>query len=441
MKVEQPSTMITLSKAPSLQSLEFLSAIKKMLPIAGILILVVFWIAWIDSFFVHWGLFPYIGADWGMFWAAAHTFRTNGPASVYDLHQLGEFSKPLGAFYGPDAGPLWVNPVPYPPFFMLLLWPFSFFSPVTGLFVWGATNALAAGYVVVSLARRFNLSVWLTVPTLFMTLPLGVGLVVGQPVGLLMLGFYMLYVNLERGEDLKAGLWGGLLLLKPQYAIVLGLVFLLKQRWSVLGGLTIAGALIAFSTLAVLGPTDTLAFIHSITGYADGFRDMPFQMSPQKMISWRGVLVALFPNLTELAGLIATLFLSALTLVGIPIIWRGSWNPRHERFSIQMLATMIITMMVGFDVHIHGAVLLIIPAIAVFCQHHRRSLRVLLITGSFFEVPLAIILTLLSGRSLMVTTGLVFAALQCITLAVIVVPELRRAQRPNANRDIRPVMS
>jgi hypothetical protein len=147
------------------------------------------------------------------------------------------------------------------------------------------------------------------------------------------------------------------------------------------------------------------------------------------------------PHLKEVVGLAATLFLSALTVASLPVIWRGKWNPAGERFATQMLATMIITMLVGFDVHIHGAVLLIIPAIAVFSQHRSRLLHLVLIAGTCLEVPVAVLLANLTGRMLMETMALVFAALQVTALVVILVPDLRRATCANDERAALPATS
>jgi hypothetical protein len=426
MKADQPIPTIALQRVPALQ---LRKALKNLLSVMGLLLLGAYWVNWTASHLSSQGLFFLIGVDWGMFWAAAHAFHISGPDSVYNLTQLGEFVRPLFSYYNPNMTLLKVNPVPYPPIFMLLLWPFSLFQPVIGFVLWTATNALAAGYVVVRLARRFNLPLRFVLPTVFATAPLMLGLLVGQPVGLLMLGFYELYINLERGEDMRAGLWGGLLLLKPQYAVILGLVLLFKHRWSAIGGFTIAGAAIAISTLIVLGPSGTLDFIHSVTGYASGFQQTSFRMAPQEMISWRGVLVALMPHLKETVGLIATMFLSALTVASLPFIWRGKWNPTSEHFATQMLATMIITMLVGFDVHIHGAVLLIIPAIAVFSRQRNRLLHLVLIVATFLEMPLAVILANLTGRMLMETTALVFAVLQMTALIIILIHRSQQVSR------------
>ena len=438
MTVEQPIRTNALPRIPALQ---LRKALKNLLSVMGLLLLAAYWLIWTVSHLSSQGLFFLVGVDWGMFWAAAHAFHISGPDSVYDLRQLGEFVRPLFAYYNPDMTLLKVNPVPYPPIFLLFLWPFSLFQPVAGFVLWTASNALAAGYVVVKFAQRFNLRLRLVIPAVFVTAPLMLGLLVGQPVGLMMVGFYELYVNLERGEDLRAGLWGGLLLLKPQYAVVLGLVFLLKRRWSAVGGVVIAGAAIAISTLIVLGPSGTLDFIHSVTGYASGFKQTSFRMAPQEMISWRGVLVALMPHLQEVVGFVATLILTTLTIASLPFIWRGKWNPTGEHFATQVLATMIITMLVGFDVHIHGAVLLIIPAIAVFGQHRSRLLHLVLIAATFLEVPLAVVLANLTGRMLMETMALVFAALQVIALVVIVAPSLRQANRAIDERTALPATS
>src|SRR6185312_16824452 len=98
--------------------------------------------------------------------------------------RLAAFVQPLIGYYGPATDFIKVNPVPYPPIFVLLVMPFSLFQPVVGFVLWTAANAAASAYVVTRLARRVVLPAWLVVPTALLWLPLGLGLFVGQPVGL-----------------------------------------------------------------------------------------------------------------------------------------------------------------------------------------------------------------------------------------------------------------
>ena len=401
------------------------------LPLCGLGLLSIFWVWWSLSIWMHTGLFYLLGVDWGMFWAAAHSFRVAGPTSIYDLNHLANFVRPLGNYYGSGAKILKVNPVPYPPLFVLLVMPFSLVGPGVGFVLWTVANSAAAGWVSAKLARRVGLPGWLVIPMVLLSVPLGDGLLVGQPVGLLLLAFYQLYVELENGREVRAGVWGGILLLKPQYAIVLLLVFVLKRRFSVLAGFTVTASVLGLTSLMFLGPAGILDLIHSMTGYASGFRATSIRMAPQEMISWRGLLAAVLPIVPDRVGILATIALSLATLMAIPFIWRGRWDPSSEQFHMRMLGTMIVTMLVGFDVHIHGAVLLIVPLmLASFGSLSHGQLRKTTVLAAYALPFLAMALVLVWARPFMVCVAVLFMCFQLASLWFVLSTEYRSHAAP-----------
>ncbi|MFO7273147.1 MAG: glycosyltransferase family 87 protein [Sphaerobacter thermophilus] len=318
------------------------------------------------------GLFFYLGIDWAMFWAAARAFVSDGPASVYNLEVLHRHLMPTYAYYGEGVTLEQVNPVPYPPLFQLLVLPFSLAGPVGGFVLWTLANVALLGVAIAGLARRVQgSSRAITVAALLLWWPVPSGLLVGQPIGLLVFAFYRGYLALERRDDLRAGCWLGVLLLKPQYLAPLVLVLLFKRRWATLGGLTAAGCVILASSFLIMGLDGVVAYVSTVLGYADGFVLTRYKMTPETMISWRGLLAATVPGLGEREGQALLALLSLATLALLPRIWRGHWAPESPRFAAQVLATMFVTLLVGYDVHPHGAAFLLVPGIAVYAQQPR----------------------------------------------------------------------
>jgi|GEM_PF-2259391 len=318
------------------------------------------------------GLFFYLGIDWAMFWAAARAFVSDGPASVYDLEVLHRHLMPTYAYYGEGVTLEQVNPVPYPPLFQLLVLPFSLAGPVGGFVLWTLANVALLGVAIAGLARRVQgSSRAITVAALLLWWPVPSGLLVGQPIGLLVFAFYRGYLALERRDDLRAGCWLGVLLLKPQYLAPLVLVLLFKRRWATLGGLTAAGCVILASSFLIMGLDGVVAYVSTVLGYADGFVLTRYKMTPETMISWRGLLAATVPGLGEREGQALLALLSLATLALLPRIWRGHWAPESPRFAAQVLATMFVTLLVGYDVHPHGAAFLLVPGLAVHAQQPR----------------------------------------------------------------------
>jgi hypothetical protein len=139
----------------------------------------------------------------------------------------------------------------------------------------------------------------------------------------------------------------------------------MKRRWRALAGLATAAMLIVFSSFVALGPWGTMGYLETLRSMS-GFREVHPIIYPHQMINWRGLLVNILPaSATEAQGRALTLILAALTASTLPLLWRGRWDGSSPRFPAQMLATMLITMLCSFHNHLHGATLLLIPAVAL----------------------------------------------------------------------------
>jgi hypothetical protein len=305
--------------------------------------------------------------------------------------------------------------VAYPPVLFLALAPLTFLPPPLAFLVWTLANLGLALVVLRGLAGRFAApAIVVVAAVLGVYFPLEQALFVGQVNVLILFGLYRAYVDLERGHDLRAGLWAGLLLLKPQYAVGLGLVLLLKCRWRALAGLAIMGLALTMSSVALLG-LDGLASYVSILGQYSGFRQVHPTTFPQGMVSWRGLLVDAAPTLGETDGLRLTTVLSLGTLAVLPLLWRGRWDPTDERFARRMLGTLLVTMLVSFHNHLSGATLLLVPGMAVAATRTGpRALHVLL--GLGLVVPP--FMYLLSGGQVAAVAHL-FTMLMLATLGLV----------------------
>jgi hypothetical protein len=292
-------------------------------------------------------------------------------------------------YYGPQADPLKVGPLPYPMPCFLWYAPFSHLTPPVGFLLWAAANLLLAAHVARGLAARLGDPSWSMTVALLTFFPLAYGLFVGQPVVALLFAFDNAYSDLERGRDFRAGLWAGILLFKVQYPLLLAIVFLMKRRWRALAGLATTATLIVVSSLVALGPSGTMGYLVTLRSMS-GFREVHPIIYPHQMINWRGLLVNVLPaSATEAQGRALTLALSALTMSTLPFIWRGPWESSNVRFPAQILATMLITMLCCFHNHLHGATLLLVPAVALL-GHGGASPSLRLLLGLGFFAPTAL---------------------------------------------------
>lgn len=323
--------------------------------------------------------------DFGVYWAGALVLRAHGAAAIYNAASLAaawHSVHPIGQL---DA------PADYLPPFFLAFSPLTWLPPGVGFALWTLLNLLAAAVAVCRLARRAgdDARTWSVAMLLFS--PFLFGLFIGQPTGLVLFSFYRAYVALEDGQDVRAGLWLGALLLKPQDAIVLALVLVCKRRWRPIAGLVIVGAAVMLSSLALFGLAGAKAYAGILIS-AGAFRTATPGIGPEIMISWRGLLTELLPGMGQTQGLVLTLVLSILSVVVLIPVWRGPWKARNHDFAGKMLATMIVTMLVGYHNHIHAASLLLVPGAALAAATPRGTALATLLRVAFFVPGVALLL-------------------------------------------------
>lgn len=362
---------------------------------ATIAINVVFWIIQTIVEWSKFGLFYVLGVDWSRFWGSAQAFIHAGPRFAYDLSTIARYMLPLSTFYHSSISvqTLKVGPVPYPPIFVAIFAPFTLPPPTIGFLLWALANLALAFPVARDLASHFpaNQRRWMTA-LLLVFYPFVMALFVGQMVVILLFAFWKGYRELERGDELRAGLWFGLLLMKPQYAAVLMLVLLAKRRWSAIAGAAGTGLGILVSSLMVGGVSGLVAYVRMILvdypNYTGGLA-----ISPQGMISWRGLVLNMEPDVGQMAGLVLTGALSVVSLLMLAVIWRGEWNPRVPRFHDQMLATMLVSLLVAYHSQVHGAVLLMVPGALIAAREPASAFVKKVMVVSVFAPPFVVALS------------------------------------------------
>jgi hypothetical protein len=204
-------------------------------------------------------------------------------------------------------------------------------------------------------------------------------LYLGQPMLLLGWAVAECYLALRRKEDFRAGLWLTCLLLKPQYGLLLWLLFVWKRRWTTIAGVAVGGLAVLASSILVAGPAAVLAYPASLSDIA-GFRGGP-NTFPDQMSNWRAVVLWLLPGVGDRTGLALTLALSGATVALAAIAWLGAWHPGDSRFAVRMVALLAATLLSSYHSHIYGGILLALPVGAMVAHGNvsavARSLVVL----------------------------------------------------------------
>lgn len=367
------------------------------------------------------GLFVVVGVDWARFWGASRAFAAISPAAGYRMPEIAAFMQPLVRYSQPDVGAVRVGPAPYPPIFLKIFEVFTLPPAPIGFLLWTALNVVLAVYVVHQLASRFPAASRLHVALLLLSsFPLMMALFVGQMVVLLLVGVMKVVEDFTNGREFRAGLWSGILVLKPQYAFCLFLVYMLKRRTSAIAGFLTSAAAIMVGSLAVGGIGGVTAYVRMLLtdypAYAGGTA-----IDPRGMIGWRSLVITLLPNLSTVSSLVVVGLLSLLTIGLLPLIWRGPWDPSSDRFLRQMCATLAITLLVAYHSQPHGAILLLVPCAYMLArQNPLAGVRNLLI-GAVALMPVVGIISAftvgdLSLVSLLISLGLIALVVMLLKL-------------------------
>jgi hypothetical protein len=367
------------------------------------------------------GLFFTLGLDYAIYGAAAEAVTQSGWSSLYDMEAN---TRAFAGWISEEAegriDPSRYVACPYPAPFLVPFFATNLLSHGGGFVAWTVLNILAYASIVRGLTRGCERSGPLMSLAPYAFFPFLWTLYLGQLVIVMAFGLYRALRAFEQGRELAAGCWLGVLLLKPQFALILGLVLLGKRRWAALGGLALVAAGMAASTFALVGLDGVRGFLGILRSFS-GFRRVPDIVNPLDMINFRGALVHLLPETwSEEQGTRAVLALSVAITLGLVPIWRGPWDPRGGRFPRQVLATMIVALFASFHTHIHAATLLIVPILAALRPRRDPdplvNLSALLIFLPTFSVAFDGILE---------HCAWILMALMALTLGVILVDSLR----------------
>jgi hypothetical protein len=316
------------------------------------------WVVAVEQVFAGWGLFRWLGNDFGIYFAQANVLRSGDPRGIYSLEALQPWYQQLYDGYSsvlPDVAR--ATHVPYPPLFSWLFRPFILPLPHVGFILWTFVNAGAGLYLAWRAATFFQRPERGFVALLFVSSYAFVySLITGQPTLLLACAMAHFYLALRAGNDFRAGLYLSLLLFKPQYGVLLGPLLIWKQQWTVIAGVGLGAVVILGGSLLVAGLPMLLQYPEAFTEMAKFRGDVPTHM-----INWRSLVLWLWPRISDQSGMLLELVLSGLTVVITALAWRGRWAPREQRFPILMALTALATLLANHHSLQYGAVLLAVP--------------------------------------------------------------------------------
>ncbi|MFS8532905.1 glycosyltransferase family 87 protein [Sphaerobacter thermophilus] len=318
------------------------------------------------------GLFGHVGMDFLTTYTAAQIIADGDGHRLYDWWAQRLAQYPIIAAQGVSWSDRILQPYVAPPVLAVLALPLQWL-PAPGAFaVWVALSAGAFFIAARLLDRALNLRLgWLLPLVTFSFFPVFYTLRLGQAEGLLFLGVVAYVVLSRRGKDLPAGLALGILAIKPPLLVVPAIYLATKQRWRALIGLTIACAVAAGLSLAILGSAgvaDYLELSHDLSQPAG-----TIATNVTGMINVRGTVVRLLPSAPALVQEVAIVGIS-LTLLGVTVaVWRRSTPERGTPADEAETALMLVaTCLLSYHTLIHTGSLLL-PAIALLWRAIHRE--------------------------------------------------------------------
>lgn len=314
-----------------------------------------------------------VAIDSAAFWTGGRMVLEGRPELMFDLEGQRAFQhERLHSFYYDEPGRSeyfapWIAPPPlallFVPYSML---PFETYGRVVHLSLFVVLYLFGVAW----LCRELSLEVsWKHAALAGVTFhPLLMGWFYGQLTALWLVLVVGFVVALRRGRDLRAGVFLGLLAIKPTLAAALVLLMLVRMRVRVLVGVGVGVLLWLVPGLIVL-PAQTLGYPFEIGQFWALVRGSGYP-------TWAGWSVTSFATqlLDGFSEEAASAVGSALALaIGVVLAFRWRrvpWRPGAASFDLGLAGVLVLGPLLGPHLHLYDLGLFVVPAllVAAACQ-------------------------------------------------------------------------
>lgn len=313
----------------------------------------------LGAFFINHFIFPLatndmcdgIGADYCVYWTAGRIINDAGYAEVYDVETLTQYEQKILPEYYDEDGSFHIAAFMYLPIFAIPFQLLSLLDLRLSFIFWNILVLVSFGLYLQFFAKKVSgrpLPVR-TFLLIFFSTPILINTFYGQ-VSIWMAIFVGEFIRAMRsGKPIKAGLWLGGLILKPQLLIVLGVFLLLQRQFKVILGLGLTGIVaggVSFLMVRVPGFLNLKAMLLEAAGGG-------VSSAPPLMMNWHmlGSYFALYT--TEQAGTIASIVASVITLGFLVWAFRKKIDPKSNLYYLALLGAMAASEVISWHTHIH----------------------------------------------------------------------------------------
>jgi hypothetical protein len=276
---------------------------------------------------------PLKGSDFIQFYTLAHLDERTAPTVLYDAEALHDLQTQLV----PESDAERYLPV-YPPHVQILFRPFAGLAYGTAALLWAAILAVAYAGCIWLAWRPFRTVLHdrrLLVAAAAAFPPFWYLVLHGQTTIVPLLGFCLGWLALEHRRSFWAGVAFGILLLKPQFALVLVPLVLMCREWAMLAGAAVCVSAHVLAIVALLG-SSVLSDYAAVVMRFPQLRDL-LEPRPEQMHS----ISAVTNRLPADWEMIAWALVSALVIMRTIQIW-GSNAPPSVRTGVLVLASTLV---------------------------------------------------------------------------------------------------
>jgi hypothetical protein len=256
--------------------------------------------------------------DFLSFWAAGRMAAEGAGAQIYDIEAHRAVEQTVSA--------VGILPFPYPPPFALVLAPFGLLPFGLGFTAWVALTGL---FYVFAARPWMQDRLALAQPSVL------VNGFIGQN-AFLTSGFFLAGLHLLKTRPLIAGAVLGLLVIKPQLAVMLPVAMIAGRYWQAVAGGALSAVALLLVGLAALGAASYAAFFEMLSTYT-GF-------VAQSRWPWRELasVYALLRYFGLAAGIAMTVHV-AVAAVAAAMVWQSWRQDRPGKEAVLAAATLLAT--------------------------------------------------------------------------------------------------
>jgi len=365
---------------------------------------------------------PLKGSDFIQFYTLGHIDAQTAPSTLYDPDAFHRLQTQLV----PESDPEHYLIV-YPPHVTFLFRPFADLTYGSAALLWAAILALIYGacmwlawrpFRAVLPDRRLLIAAAAAFP------PFWYLVLHGQTAIVPLMAFCLGWLALEHRRPFWAGMALGLLLLKPQFALVLAVLVLVCREWSMLAGAIVSIGVQVTATIALLGTSVLWDYAAVVMRFAD-LRAL-LEPKPEQLHS----ISAVTNRLSADWGMILWALLSAVVIVQTIRVWRSS-APVALRTGVLVLASVLVNP----HVFVYDAVVLA-PALVWLAAWVYREGSTLQMTKSVFVLAvygLSLSLLVPSGALIPIQISvLVLAGLLAVVSRDLLSAQNRKLEQPMA---------